>query len=223
MPNPVAITLTMAAPVANGVSLSQKPSAGGVQALLLNGSLVVNGVAVFDVARQVAITSSGNESSLTFTISGTNFMGRPQSETLAGPNVGTVASALYYQTVTSITVSNNTAGNITVGTNGSATSPWYPMNYNRYPVSSQICDVSSGADLSYTVQFTGDNLQIVNGYVNMDASILAVPQNHSTLTNQTVSNTGILISGVCGVRITINYWVSGSVTMNVIQSVATYG
>lgn len=216
-----AITLTMAAPVANGICLSQKPSAGGVQSLVLNGSLVVSGVAVMDVARAVAITSTGNESALTFTITGTNYMGITQTETLAGPNATTVSSALYYQTVTRITVSGNTAGNITVGTNGQATSPWFPTCYDRYPVLSLVCDVSSGATLNYTVQFTGDNLQVVNGRINRNASILAVAQNQTELINQTVSNTGVLISGVCGVRIVLNSWTSGSVTMNVIQSYAT--
>lgn len=218
MPVHGAMTLTMAAPVANGISLSQKPVAGGLQSLLLNGSLVVGGVAHLDVPRKVAITSSGNEVALTFTITGTNYLGLTQSETLAGPNTTTVASANYYLTVTSITVSGNTAGNITVGTNGMATSPWFPMNYNRYPVSSQICDLSPGASLTYTVQFTGEDLQ-----ASRTASITAIAQNHSTLTNQTLNNSGILISGVCGVRIVTNAWSSGSVTMNIIQSSATAG
>jgi hypothetical protein len=212
------LILTMAAPIANGISLSQKPSSGGVQALLLNGSLVVNGVAILDVPRQVAITSSGNDSAITFTITGTNYLGITQSETLLGPNTGTVASALYYSTVTSITVSGNTTGNITVGTNGAATSPWFPMNYNRYPVSSQICDLSPGAVLTYTVQFTGDDLQAAR-----NASVTAIAQNHSTLTLQTVNNTGTLISGVCGLRIITTAFTSGSVTMNIIQSSATNG
>jgi len=223
MPVHGAMTLTMAAPVANGISLSQKPSAGGLQSLVLNGALVTGGVAVLDVPRKVAITSTGNEIALTFVITGTNFAGRPQSESLAGPNTTTVASALYYQTVTSITVSGNTAGNITVGTNGQATTPWFPMNYNRYPVSSQICNISAGGSLTYTVQFTGDDLQITNGVVNPNASVTAIAQNHTTLTSQTVNNTGILISGVCGVRLVTNAWSSGSVTMNVIQSSATAG
>lgn len=212
------MTLTMATPVANGISLSQKPASGGVQSLLLNGSLVVGGVAILDVPRQVAITSSGNDSAITFTITGTNYLGLPQSETLLGPNTATVASANYYKTVTSITVSGNTTGNITVGTNGAATSPWFPTNYNRYPVQSQICNLSLGAVLTYTVQFTGDNLQAAK-----NASVTAIAQNHTTLTAQTMNNTGILISGVCGVRITTTAFTSGSVTMNVIQSSATNG
>lgn len=223
MPVQAAITLTMAAPVANGISLSQKPAAGGVQNLVLNGSLVVNGVAVMDVPRGVAITSTGNESALTFTITGTNFAGLPQSETITGPNATTVNSVLYYSTVSKITVSGNTAGNITVGTNQLATSPWFPMNYNRYPVSSQICNISPGAVLNYTVQFTGDDLQTTHGIIDRYASVKAIPQDHTTLTDQSTSNTGTLISGVCGLRIILNSWTSGSVTMNIIQSSATDG
>lgn len=223
MPVQSAITLTMAAPVANGICHSQSPAAGGVQSLTLNGSLVVGGVAVLDVARRISITSAGNDSAHSFVITGTNFAGRTQSETVTGPNTTSVSSVLYYKTVTKITISANSTGAITVGTNQQATSPWFPMNYNRSPVTSQICDISTGAVLSYTVQFTGDDLQITNGYIDPNASVTAIAQNHTSLTNQTTNATGILISGVCGLRIILNSWTSGSVTMNIIQSVATAG
>jgi len=209
--------LTGIATSGNSIALTQKPASGGVQSLVLNGSAVSGGVATFALPVGVTITSSGNESALTFTIVGTNYLGIPQSETVTGPNTATVQSVLYYLTVTSVTVSGNTAGNITVGNNGTA-SPWFPMNYNRYPMSSQVCDLSPGAVLTYTVQFTGDDLQAAR-----NASATAVAQNHTTLTLQTLNNTGILIAGVGGVRIVLNGWTSGSVTMNIIQSSATSG
>lgn len=223
MPVQAAIILAPVAPVANGICLSQKPAAGGLQNLVLNGSLVTGGVAYLSVPSLVAVTSSGNESAITFTITGTNYMGLVQSESFLGPNTTTEDSSLYYLTVTSITVSGNTSGNITVGTDGQTTSPWFPMNYNRFPVSSQICNISPGGVLTYTVQFTGDDLQITAGHIDRNASLKAIAQNHTTLTAQTTNNTGILISGVCGVRIITNAWTSGYVTMNVIQSSATDG
>lgn len=220
MPVQSRMILTGIASSPNSVALSQKPASGGYQHLTLNGSAVVAGVAVFSTQIGVSITSTGNESTLYFKIEGTNQLGYLQTEQVLGPNVGTVHSNLFYTTVTSVIVSGNTAGNITVGNVGNA-SPWFPMNYNRYPVSSQICNISPGAVLNYTVQFTGDDLQWVDGKITRNASALAIPQDHTTLTNQTISNTGTLISGVCGLRIILNSWTSGSVTMNIIQSSAT--
>ena len=222
MPVQGRVILSGIATSSNSIALSQKPSGGGLQNLTLNGSAVSGGVATFSEQVGVSIASTGNESGLSFTIVGTNYLGYTQSEVLTGPNVGTIQSVLYYMTVTSVKVSGNTAGNITVGNIGNA-SPWFPMNYNRYPASSQICNLSPGAVLTYTVQFTGDDLQWVNGIITSNASTLAVAQNHTTLTGQTTNNTGTLISGVCGLRVVLNAWTSGSVTMNVIQSSATDG
>jgi len=107
-------SLVLAAAVTNGLALSQSLGAAGN--LTLNGSLVTNSVGVMDVARRIGITSAGNDSALTWTITGTNRYGRPQSETLAGSNAGTSQSVKDYATVTSIAGSAATASTVTAGT-----------------------------------------------------------------------------------------------------------
>lgn len=218
MPLMKALVLTTTAAVANSIALSQKPAGGGVQSLTLNGATVVDGIAILPYQVAITITSTGNESALSFVITGKDYNNQVLTETIIGPNTTTITSVNYYQQITSITVSGNTAGNITVGNSTATASPWFPTNYNRFPVLSLICDISPGASLSYTAEYTGDNLQAAS-----NASATAIAQNVSGLIAQTTNTAGSLISGVCGVRIVLNSWVSGSVTMNIIQSSATWG
>ena len=99
---------------ADGVCQSQTPSAGGEQALTINGALSSGGVATFVAARLITIASASDDSARTFTVTGTDVNGNAQSETIAGPAT-TVTGTLYFRTVTEVLVDENTAGAITVG------------------------------------------------------------------------------------------------------------
>lgn len=115
---------------ADGIAESQTPLAAGN--LTLDGALADLGTAaVFDVSdsdsagikgRIIAITSGGNDSGRTFTITGTDPEGGTQTEAVTGPNTTTVLSAKYFQTVTSIAVDAATAGAITIGTSNATRS-----------------------------------------------------------------------------------------------------
>ena len=74
---------------------------------------------VLDQARQIAFTSTGNNSTSTFTITGTDVCGATQSESLVGGSGSTVVTTKNYKTVTSITSSAASAAGLTVGTNSS--------------------------------------------------------------------------------------------------------
>ena len=66
---------------------------------------------------RVSITSVGNESENVFTITGTGTDGLSKTETVFGPlNGKTVSSIGLYKTITSITPSKNTSGNLEIGT-----------------------------------------------------------------------------------------------------------
>lgn len=125
MGHPITTTVTLGAAVANGIAQTQ--SLGGAGNLTLNGSLVSGGVATMDAPRRVIIASLGNDSGITFTITGT---ARPeqggivQSEVVTGANIGTVVSTLDYATVTSIRGSGATASTVTAGTNTTGSGPW---------------------------------------------------------------------------------------------------
>lgn len=100
---------------ANGVAEAQ--SLGGAGSLTLDGVLVSGGVATFDVARRVLITSAADDSDITFTVTGTDRYGRTIAETLAGGNAAAVYTEQDFLTVTAVTGSAATSGNVEVGTN----------------------------------------------------------------------------------------------------------
>lgn len=150
---PIVFTVgPLAAASANNIALSQTPTAG---ALTLNGSTVVNGVAVLDNPRQVLFTFAANETGHNFVVSGTNGYGDLVSETVAGTTAGTVATVLSYKTVTSITISANATGALTVGTNGVADSAWIRLDDWALPSTQVQCTVTG--TVNYTIQQSQDD------------------------------------------------------------------
>lgn len=106
---------------ANNICQSQTPSAG---AMTLNGTLVANSIAVLGYNRRIYFTCAANDSSHTVAIVGTaaSPLGvYSVTETLTLANTSIVASQQLYNTITSITISANAAGAITVGAAGIAT------------------------------------------------------------------------------------------------------
>lgn len=134
---PIVVTVgPLASAVANNIALSQTPSAGP---LTLNGSLVVAGVAILDVARRIRFTFAADETGHTILLTGTNWSGSTISETITGTTAGTVDSVLSYKTVTSAVISANATGAMTVGTNTVADSPWVRLdNWSDGNVSAQF-------------------------------------------------------------------------------------
>lgn len=135
------LSLTLAAAAANNISASQSPGAG---AILINGSAASGGVATLDVARRVAITSGGNDSGITFTVTGTDRYGRAQSETVTGANAGAVSTTRDFLTVTGVTHSGSVATTITIGTTGVASTAPLIVDY-----------FSQKDDIGVTLTFSG--------------------------------------------------------------------
>ncbi|RJO60813.1 MAG: hypothetical protein C4542_08165 [Dehalococcoidia bacterium] len=100
----------------DAICLAQTPAAGGSQALTINGTLASSGVATTDVPRHVIIASTADDSARTFTIVGTNDYGDKLTEVVSGPNTATTRGLQRFKTVTSVTVDDDTAGAISVGT-----------------------------------------------------------------------------------------------------------
>jgi hypothetical protein len=103
---------------ADGVANSQTPSGAGN--LTINGAKASGGVATFGAARQVTITSAGNDSGRTFTVTGTDANGDSVSEAVTGANADVATSSKHFKTVTQIAVDDATAGAVTAGMNTSA-------------------------------------------------------------------------------------------------------
>lgn len=122
-----------------------------------------SGLATLDVGRRIIITSGGNDTGVTFTLSGTDWYGDPISEAITGVSGGAASSVLSYKTVTSIATSGAVATTVTVGTNTVADSPW--ARFDDFgamaPVSIQ-CDVNGGTpSTGATVSQTLDDPNLV--------------------------------------------------------------
>lgn len=144
-----------AAPSATNIRTASSIAAAGT--VTLNGSLVSGGVATLDQPRRVLFTSAGNDSGITFTITGTDWNNVPASEVLTGANATTTYSVYDYKTVTSIVASGASAGNVSIGTNGVASSR--PVFLDTYADSSTYIQTDTGgsAAITYSIQLSGDN------------------------------------------------------------------
>lgn len=172
---PITVTVgPLGAASANNIALSQTPGAAG--ALTLNGSTVTNGVATLDQPRQVLVTTTGNETAKTFTITGTDVAGSPISETVTGIPSGTAqASVLSYLTVTKVSISAAAAAALTIGTNGAASSAWVRFDGWANPSVSKQCVVTG--TVNYTVQYSMDDPNSATSPINPNAMTWANDMN----------------------------------------------
>ena len=142
-------------PSATNIRTASSIAAAGT--VTLNGSLVTSGVATLDQPRRVLFTSTGNDSGITFTVTGTDWNNMPVSEVLTGANATTTYTVYDFKTVTSVVASGASAGNVSIGTNGIASSR--PVFLDTYADSSTYIQTDTGgsAAITYTIQLSGDN------------------------------------------------------------------
>lgn len=146
---PIVVTVgPLATASANAICLSQTPTA----AFTLNGSLVSNGIATMDTPRRVVITTTGNESSKTITIVGTDYNSSPITEVITGPNAQSGYTNMDFRTITSITISSAASAAITVGTNNVASSQWVRLDEWANAQTAIQCTVTGS--VNYTIQQT---------------------------------------------------------------------
>jgi hypothetical protein len=155
--------LTAAAPT--GIALSQSLAATGP--LTLNGAYATAGVATLPQPGRVGIVSAGNDSGMTWTITGTDRASSVISETLAGANAGAAQSVLDYATVTSIVGSAATASTVTAGTTGVAATGW--VRLDDWSMSQTAIQCTASGTVNYTVQSTLDD---PNSFMNPVAPAL---------------------------------------------------
>lgn len=149
-------TKTLTASSVNNICLVQ--TTAGAADLILNGAAVVSGVAILDTQRRVSLTSAGNDSAINFTIYGTNDAGKTISETIAGPNANTVSTSQDFKTVTRIAASALVGTNVSAGTTGVGSTPWWPANRHitRFSVACGYQLISGSQTV--TVEFTDDEV-----------------------------------------------------------------
>lgn len=178
------------------------------------GSIEVGAMGVGTLADvgHVSIYCGGDMSGVTFTIYGTDRFDNDISEAVTGPNATTVHSDYNFKTVTKVAASGAVGTNTEVGSSDQLESQWVPLD--RYGGDVSIaCTLSSGADMTYGAQVTRTNLQSA-GFKEYSANAVA----HGTVTGETTSQVGSITAPVCGVRLAITSFVSGTVTLEVVQA-----
>jgi len=89
-------------------------------------SLLANSVGPNGYGYKLVITSAGDDSGITFTVTGIkvgDLTNTVVTEVITGANAGTASSANYYARVDSIVASGASAGNVKIGTTGSLALP----------------------------------------------------------------------------------------------------
>lgn len=205
MSKSTSVTCAPTAVDADGVCASQSPGAG---AIVLNGALVSGGVATFNEAQLVRLTSAGNDSGITFTFIGTDADGNAQSQTVAGTSASNSDTTKYFKTITSITKSGATAGAIVVGNLIASVSKtlWLDTSINPFNVSLNAELVSGTATFGAEITY-GDN----NAYPSLWVA-------HATIAAKTATFAGTQTNPIPAIRLALTASSSGVVRLRAIQA-----
>lgn len=170
---PVVVSKALVAAQAGGVAAGQTVAVGANA--VLSGVLVTGGVATMDTQRRIIITSSGDDSTRTVTIFGTNDSGAAMQDTVALTNAGTAVSNLDFRTVTR--VRNNGPGTTTtivIGTNTTGSTQWFMPNYHMAPFELEIDCVVSGT-VTFSIEYTMDDFWTPPNQVGVPWPAAGVP------------------------------------------------
>lgn len=204
---PIVQTRTLPVAVATGICLAQQTT--GPADLLLNGSLVVAGIAQIGSQRFLDLTSAGNLALINFTIEGTDDAGSPITEVIAGPNATTVTTVLNFATVTRISVDAAVGSDVTVGTNALGASSTTPLDQYQTPFNVSLGIVITGT-VDVTLQYTLDDV-----FADHPGPFTWI--DHPNLTNITADDDATFISPVSACRLLTNSGV-GTAVLRIIQA-----
>ncbi len=203
---PQIITLSYADLNNSASSICASQSAVGAVNLLINGALASGGVSTTTVAQKVVITSAGDDSGITFTITGTNADNQTISEVVTGANTTTATSTIYYKTVTSILTSGSTTSTVTVGYSASnGSSNMIVTDWSQSPFNPTF-EVTVSGTISYSVQVTQDDIYAIANPTWLDP----IWMTSQSLTSATTTKLNSIVSPCRATRIIINSISSGA-------------
>ena len=163
----------------NGLVTTSQPTAAGTMAM--NGALyTAAALTYFTSERYISIPSDGDDSGITFTITGTNKEDHVIQDVVTGPNTMMVASTLKFLTVTNIAISAAAAGNIIIGSLGVAT----------FADPGHVDIVSGGTDTGVTFTVYGTDRfgrDITETITGADGTTATGSSNFATVTKVTAS------------------------------------
>lgn len=144
------------------------------------------------ISRTVRITSGGNDSGITFLVSGADLYGYPQTQTVTGANAGVATTTKTFKFIYSITPSAAIASTVTVGTGdvygfpmlssfwGDQDIIWNNANisantgYTAADTTSPATSTTNDVRGTYAVQSASDGTKRLMMYVNTSINNLAL-------------------------------------------------
>ena len=211
------LVYTSVAPTNSTTAICASQALGAAGSLRINGTLASGGVATLAEAQIVTITSAGNDSGITFTITGKDPDGTVISQAVTGANAGAAVSTFYFKTVTGIVTSGAVATTVTVGavSSNGFVSKSLRCNGQQMAIKEGVfVDVISGT-LTYTAQYAYQQPEdtYTNSY-SMDADWRSV----DGLSAQTADGTSNTFYKVNCFRLKVTSYTSGTVRLTLTQS-----
>lgn len=180
----------------DGIAASQSPDEDA--ALVLNGALGTT----LDFARQLIVTTGGNTTGTTLTITGTDENGVTITEAVADVNT-TAETTKYFKTVTSAQLSGaDPATTYTLGTVDEAVTKTFPLEYRNNRAATVAVTVTGTID--FTVQETFDKLFVLD---NLDELAW---YDVTALATKTANTRSPITAGATGIRVKVNSYTNGA-------------
>lgn len=183
--------------------------------LTLDGALTSGGTftSADGLAHRLSILDLGadDQTSATYTITGTDASGVALTEDIAGPGASaTVTTSGYFLTVSSVTIASPVAGStVDMGTVDEIVSRMIPLNWRGGTVALNF--IVTGT-ISYTVQQTTDDLRVAGpfNWTSVD---------DTDLVTATTSQNGSFTAVPTAFRAVVNSYSSGAeLALNMVQS-----
>jgi VCBS repeat-containing protein len=105
--------------------ISTAAAVGNNASLVIGGALASGGSVTFDEPRNITILSAGDDSGISFTVTGTDETASSVTESITGANAGTATGSTYFATITQIAAVGNPAGNVSAGSGTSIAAPMF--------------------------------------------------------------------------------------------------
>lgn len=175
--------------VSNNIALVQTRGSAGN--LTLNGARVVSGIAYLAQPQNISITSSGNDTGITFTVTGLSANNySAMTETVTGSNASVVSTKNLFMQVFKIAASGAAAANVSAGANGYVATLDTPR---------RVLFTSGGNDSGITATLTGTDWN--NQPISEVLTLANASTAYSVLDYATVTN--ILLSGATATTLTV--------------------
>jgi len=171
----VTITADTVALDADGISVAA--SVGNNAALTIGGALASGGSVTLSHGRIVTILSAGDDSGISFTVTGTDVNSDAQTESITGANAGTATGSKYFLTISGISAVGNPAGNVSAGVNASAADVIF-AGRARLKGSFLTSTATAGNVDFLTTSPTGTSLMKISSVSDADATRdVVIPEN----------------------------------------------